>query len=375
MYYYAGAGGIQLGAPVGTALVLILDGILNPMYSPRRQLMSVALGASLGLCTLATFLVALTWLYPSWPRLDWLPGKSTPSPSDAVLPAAPTALPLPTAPGACGGPERMIIALLGVDERSAANQAYRQATRTDAIMLLNVNLVQRTAAVLSFPRDLYVPLPNADITGVEQDRINTAYLYGEIYGVPGGGPAEFKATMEWNFGLRVDRYVLVNFGAFVTAIDALGGIEVDVPDAIYDPAFPGDSGDGVIVFTVPVGRQHMDGATALRYARTRHQDDDYHRLQRQQLVLLAIRDKLLSPEVLPKLPTLWYSLQGLVRTDLRAEEIAALLCVGPRIDRQAIASYVIDGSKVLPWTTPQGGSVSIPNRQAIAPVVQAFLEP
>jgi LCP family protein required for cell wall assembly len=264
----------------------------------------------------------------------------------------------------------MVIALLGMDTRA---DDYDYRARTDAIVLLHVNFATRKAAMFSIPRDLYVPLPNLEEVEIDQARINSAYLYGEIYGVPGGGPAEFKQTVEMNFGIRVDRYVLVNFAAFKAAVDAIGGIEVDVPKAIYDPDFPADEGDGTIVLEIPAGRVHMDGALALRYARTRHQDDDYHRIDRQQQVLFAIRDQLVQPAVLPRLPALLAALQNAGRTDLSAAEIAALACLGPQIDRAQMTAVAIDGSMVLPWTTPTGGRVSIPDRDLIAPLVATFL--
>jgi len=283
---------------------------------------------------------------------------------------APTPAPLPTQNGPCSGPQQMTIALLGMDTRG--DQSSFRA-RTDAITLLNVNFAAQTAAMLSVPRDLYVPLPNLGAVGIDQDRINTAFLFGDIYGVPGGGPAEFKQTVELNLGVRVDRYVVINFGALQATVDALGGIDIDVPTPIYDPDFPADQGDGTIVLDIPAGPQHMDGAMALRYARTRHQDDDYHREKRQQAVLLAIRDKLVNPQAVARIPALIVALQGLGRTDLTPTEIAALACVGPRIDRNAIQALSIDGTMILPWTTPGGASVSIPNRDLIAPVVQQFL--
>ena len=283
---------------------------------------------------------------------------------------APTPAPLPTQSGPCGGPQQMTIALLGMDTRG--DQSNFRA-RTDAITLLNVNFAALSASMLSVPRDLYVPLPNLGAVGIDQDRINTAFLFGDIYGVPGGGPAEFKQTVELNLGIRVDRYVLINFGALQATVDALGGIDIDVPTAIYDPDFPADQGDGTMVLDIPAGPQHMDGAMALRYARTRHQDDDYHRVKRQQAVLLAIRDKLVNPQAIVQIPALIAALQGLGRTDLSPGEIAALACVGPRIDRTAIQALSIDGTMIQPWTTPGGASVSIPNRDLIAPVVQQFL--
>jgi LCP family protein required for cell wall assembly len=353
----------------------------------RRSLLSVITGSSLGLFFLVVVFATASIASPGWLNALWSdeapvvappPAQDAPGAPDQVEPPAataeapaPTLAPLPTAPdAACGGPEQMTIALLGVDDRTSG---YARTTRTDAISLVNVRFVSKSASLLSFPRDLYVPLPNLEHVGITQDRLNTAFLWGEVYSVPGGGPAEFKATIEWNFGVRVDRYVMVNFAAFEAAVDALGGIDVDVPVAIHDPNFPSDSGGGTIVFELPAGRQHMDGKTALRYARTRHQDDDYRRVQRQQLVLLAIRDKLLSPQVIPQIPALLQSLWGLVKTDLSPEEIAALACIGPQIDRSAITTHAINGTMVVPWTTPTGGRVSIPNRRAIAPVVDEFL--
>jgi anionic cell wall polymer biosynthesis LytR-Cps2A-Psr (LCP) family protein len=176
-----------------------------------------------------------------------------------------------------------------------------------------------------------------------------------------------------NFGIRVHRYVLVNFGAFIQFVDALGGIEVDVPEAIYDPRFPREEDGGTLVFEVPAGLNHFDGLTALRYARTRHQDDDYHRVRRQQQVLLAIRDRLLSPEVIPQIPALIASLNGLVRTDLTPEEIASLACLGPQIDRADIHTLTLTANNVIPWTTADGAQVSIPNRDTLGPLVQEFL--
>jgi LCP family protein required for cell wall assembly len=293
--------------------------------------------------------------------------SAAPKASQTPQPPLPTLPPLPN--GACGGPEQMTVALLGVDDRS---QNYTSAARTDAITLVNINFARHAASLLSFPRDLYVPLPNLENQGISQDRLNTAFEFGEIYKVPGGGPAEFKSTIEWNFGLRVDRYVMVNFGAFESAVDALGGIDVDVPYEIYDPAYPSEN-YGTVVFSLPAGRQHMDGRTALRYARTRHQDDDYHRVKRQQLVLLAIRDKMFSPQVIPQIPTLIATLGQLARTDLSPTEIASLACIGAQIDRSAINAQTIDGTMVLPWITPGGAQVSIPNRELIAPVVNTFL--
>ncbi len=347
----------------------------------RRSLISIGVGAGLGLALCLVFLGVIAFAGAGWlggvaqKVTSRLPAQASGAPG-TLAPGA-TPLPLITPEGlptvassACGGPERMTIALLGVDDRS---QNYTIAARTDAITLVSVNFITPSASLLSFPRDLYVPLPNLQQHNIDQDRLNTAFEFGEIYKVPGGGPAEFKATMEWNFGIRVDRYILANFGAFEAAVDAVGGIDVNVPTEIYDPAYPNDGNTGTTVFSLAAGPQHMDGQTALRYARTRHQDDDYHRVQRQQLVLLAFRDKLVSPEVIPQIPALVATLGRLARTDLAPQELAALACLSTKIDRSAITAQTIDRTMVIPWTTTGGAQVSIPNREVIAPVVAKFL--
>ncbi|MCC7360186.1 MAG: LCP family protein [Anaerolineales bacterium] len=357
----------------------------------RQLQISLLVGGLLGLLCLGLGFAGLSVAHPGWLREVFsaaptrvpaatliaivdsggdVPADITPHPTSETTPV-PTNPPLPTAAsGPCGGPAEMTIALLGMDTR---DDDYDYRARTDAITLIHVNFLTNRAAMFSIPRDLYVPLPNLAEAGIDQSRINTAYLYGEIYGVPGGGPVEFKQTVELNFGLRVDRYVLINFAAFKATIDAVGGIEVDVPTAIYDEDFPADEGDGTLLLDIPAGPTHMDGALALRYARTRHQDDDYHRIQRQQLVLLALRDKLAQPSVIPQIPAIIAAVQSAGRTDLGPDEIAALACLGPHIDRSAITTLQIDGAMIYPYTTESGGRVSIPNRDLIAPVVQQFL--
>lgn len=370
--------------------------------------MSFALGGLLALFFLAVFFGAMSLFNPGWLRgfllpvpvpalvatiapvtltppavsiVVFEPGQTPlplppPQPTDMLIGAepsdpvpAPTAIPLPTIPSECGGPSAMTIALLGLDTREGD---YSRSSRTDAITLVRVNFRQPSASMLTLPRDLYVALPNLEAQGLFEGRINTAYLYGEVYGVPGGGPAEFKQTIELNFGIRVDRYVLVHFPAFIAAVDAVGGILVDVPQPISDPDFPDGEG-GTTLFEIPAGLQYMDGQTALRYVRTRHQDDDYQRGQRQQEVLLALRDQLAQPDVIPRLPALVAALINAGQTDLSAGELAALACLGPKIERDTIRSLAVDGGMVLDWYTTTGARVSIPNRDLIAPLVVEFL--
>ncbi len=260
---------------------------------------------------------------------------------------------------------RLTILLMGVDRRSSEGGA---PTRSDAITLLTVDPQSKAAAMLSIPRDLYVPLAGLD----RVDRINTAYFFGEARNVPGGGAQAARDTITWNLGIPVQKHVIIDFEGFKRAIDALGGIDVDVPNRIVDDAYPTEN-YGTEVLIIEAGPTHMDGELALKYVRTRHQDSDFGRLQRQQQVMLAARDKALSLGVIAQLPSLLDAVTDSYATDLTIAEIASIAKVWGDIPRQNIATYRIDETMTQSWTTPTGGSVLIPKREAIAPVVAAFL--
>jgi LCP family protein required for cell wall assembly len=270
-------------------------------------------------------------------------------------------------PSTCDGPGRINILLIGID--GVTNNYYR-AARSDTLIMLGVNFADKSANMLSIPRDLWVPLPG--VGQVTADRINTAYHYGELFGVPGGGPAELGTVLSSTFALRVDRFVVVDFDAFIQGIDAIGGVDINIPKPLHDAAYPLRDGSGTIVIDFPAGQVHMDGATALIYARIRHDSSDFTRMRRQQQVLFAARDKLLSPATLPQLPALVQVLLGAARTNLSLEDIALLGCLAPQIGGQAIQSWVIDGNMVQNARLPDGAAVLLPNMDAIVPVLKQF---
>jgi anionic cell wall polymer biosynthesis LytR-Cps2A-Psr (LCP) family protein len=174
------------------------------------------------------------------------------------------------------------------------------------------------------------------------------------------------------FGLRVDRFVVIDFSAFVQGIDAIGGVDITIPKPIHDDNYPLSDGVGTMVIDFPAGQVHMDGATALIYARIRHDSSDFQRMHRQQQVLFAARDRLLSPATLPKLPALVQVLIGAARTNLSLGDLALLGCLGPQIPVGAIQTWVIDGNMVRDATLPGGAAVLFPNMNASVPVLQQF---
>ena len=131
---------------------------------------------------------------------------------------SPSSAPRPNAPNYAAG-ERVNVLFLGIDRRPSE----KCPCRTDTMMLATLDPKTLSAGLVTIPRDLYVPIPE-----VGENRINTANFYGEQYKYPGGGPALAKKAVEYNLGRRVHYYVLVDFGGFRRAIDALGGIDIDV---------------------------------------------------------------------------------------------------------------------------------------------------
>ncbi len=259
---------------------------------------------------------------------------------------------------------RVTILLMGTDTRDRAAEG---ASRSDVMMLVTIDPISQTAAMLSIPRDLYVPLP-----GFDQQRINTAYFWGDYNQLPGGGPQLAMDTIEYNFGIPVDRYGVIDFNGFKAVIDSIEGVDVDVPHEIIDFEYPTED-YGIETLTIPAGRIHMDGALALKYVRTRHADSDFGRLQRQQQILLAVRDKALSIGQIGKVPEVLNVVGDALRTDLTLPEILALAKKWTQIPRENIHAYRIDETMVTAWVTPQGGQVLLPDRERIAQVVADFL--
>lgn len=276
----------------------------------------------------------------------------TPIPGITLEPAA--TVDLDTIPGYSG--TRVTVLLMGIDRRPGESNR----TRTDSMMLLSLDPTTKQAAVLSLPRDLYV-----DIPGYGLDRVNSANVYG------GGELA--KQTVEYNLGVRVDRYVLIDFNAFVTVVDTVGGIDVNVPRTINDPEYP-DHNYGFDPFYIEAGLQHLDGETALKYARTRHADNDFNRAQRQQEVLMALRAKVVSFDMLPTLlgqaPSLINTLGDSIETDMPVNQMLSLAVTARDVPGENIQSAVIDGNYITVYTTQQGASVLIPQRDKIGTLIQ-----
>ncbi len=294
-----------------------------------------------------------------------------------VAPAAPapvvnpqTGQPQPVVIADWQGVERVNILLLGIDEREQETGPWR----TDTLMLATVDPISKTAGLLSIPRDLWVAIPGFDTEG----KINTAHFIGDAQDYPGGGPALAMATVQYNLGISTQYYARLNFSCFEKLIDQIGGVEICVEEPIDDPEYP-DSGYGFEPLHIDAGCQQMDGRLALKFARTRHSGlGDFDRARRQQQVLLAVRNKVASANMLPTLVTqagaLLDTLKDSVQTNLSLDQLIQLAKLATQIDPKDIRQAVIDENMTVGYMAPTDPpqAVLVPLRDKIRELREQF---
>ena len=264
---------------------------------------------------------------------------------------------------------RINVLLLGIDRRNGTGWAYR----TDTIVVVTLDPEIGAAGMLSIPRDLQVSIP-----GHGNDRINTANVYGYRQDNPEGGPDLLKATIEANFGVPIDGYLMVDFAVFERIVDTLGGIDVDVPRVLHDTRYPDPRpGDPYAFKTIHFdsGRQRMDGKRALEYARSRMSTTDYDRAARQQLLLLAIRERALSLSAIPRWPGLAMTVVDGVRTDMDPGELLVLAFSAVQIDATDLKQVVLEPPLVVGHRRADGAAVQLPRWELINPVLEELFGP
>lgn len=214
--------------------------------------------------------------------------------------------------------EPVTILVIGTDGGRASGRP--DAQRSDSLLLLRTDPRRGRLTYLSIPRDLRV-----DIPGYGTGKINAASQL--------GGPALTIATVRGLTGVPIDHVVIVDFDGFRELIDALGGIEVDVPEPIlsnrFDCPYPPQRCRDWEGWRFAKGRQHMDGRRALVYARIRTNrldpsDTDISRTARQQAIAEAVGDKVASFGTFLRGPFIGDSLASPLATDLSAGELVRL---------------------------------------------------
>lgn len=301
---------------------------------------------------------------------------ATETPSETVVASATstattTATDVPTEPSTIQatsplGPQRINVLLLGIDQREGEVGPFP----TDTMMVLSLNPAARSGVILSIPRDIYVTFP---LMNGQQGKINTANIVGEINQYPGGGPAYAKRVVSELLGIPIHYYLLINFNAFLTFVDAVGEVEVCPPEAIDDPKYP-DGSYGYRPIHFDAGCQMLGPENLLEYSRTRATSNgDIDRAARQQEVMFGIRTQIVSVNGLTNLirnaDTIWGSVNENVQTDLSFNEMLGLAPFIETVPRENIANATIDYDSVLIQVLPDGTEILVPIQSDILSLI------
>ena len=259
--------------------------------------------------------------------------------------------------------ERVTILLVGVDFAPG-----RTTRLTDTMVVATLDPESGEAAMISIPRDLYgVPLGDGRVYNAKLNSLMaTAAADRATY--PLGGPATLKAAIGDLLGTRIHYFAAIDIEGLRDVIDTLGGVTVTVERAINDPRYQ-DTLTLERGLYIEAGEQHLDGATALGYVRSRMSagENDFTRAERQQRLLAAIAGQLTAGNLLVTLPGLLDAVKGNVATDIPSSRISALAGEVQEADLAGLARHVLtpDDGYVVVDANSAAGYVLYPNVDAI----------
>ena len=231
-------------------------------------------------------------------------------------------------PPVCNGPKSMTVLAIGSDTRA---QTYLYGL-ADVIRYIRIDFVNPRISVLEFPRDIWVEIPGIEKHyNITHGKLNQAYFYGNpgmgYYDGQGQGPGLLARTLDLNFGTHPDHYIAANMQTFVRLIDAVGGIDIYLPFSV-DARKPDQQKRKDLYFET--GQHHLSGEQALMLARIREYSV-FARADQQNRIMCALKDSILSPYILPKLPSIIDSFSGAVQTDFSPQQLSQLACLIPQI--------------------------------------------
>jgi len=261
-----------------------------------------------------------TWTASPGPAVVFLPAST-------LAPTLTTVTETPRAALSCGETGVMTVLAIGTDARS---DSYNYGL-ADVIRVVRVDFALPRVAILEFPRDLWVEIPDiADDITQDHEKLNQAYLYGNpgfgYYDHPSAGPGLLALTLTQNFGVRPDHYGAVNMRTFEKIVNAVDGIDVTLAESV-DGRTASDRSSRLYF---KAGLNHLNGGQALTLARIRT-DGVFERAEYQNIVLCALREKLTRPDVVTRIPELIASFQDNVQTDLSVEQLGHLACLGAQL--------------------------------------------
>jgi len=282
-----------------------------------------------------------------------------------------TPIPPPAPVPAASADDIVTIMLLGSD-----NLTPGVVSNTDSLILVAVDRTASTVSMMHLARDTFVYAP-----GHTMMKLNQVMITGDKDG-PGEGGKLMKATILYNFGVKVDFYAHLNFYGFQQVIFQLGGLDVSVNCAIQghrlkSPKMDAFKADSYELFTMPIGYQKLDPYMALWYVRSRGSSSDIDRGRRQMDVLRAIWHQAKGAGLLTQITQLWPEAQKLVETDMTLQDVLGLAPTALTLDPDKIQHLNVDltkGYKI--WYTPDKGEYALlMNRDVWQKAMQDFLTP
>jgi LCP family protein required for cell wall assembly len=265
--------------------------------------------------------------------------------------------------------DRINILVMGLDLRPGV--AKDQPARADTLFVASIDKRFGRVQMLAFPRDLWAEVPV--LVGDEfvwgEAKVNAAYSHGVVYKYEDGGAGATVATIEHNYHIDIHHWVVIDWDGFVRLIDAIGGIDIAVPEAISD--FGTDTLEMFPNNTVPAGPQHMDGAQALGYSRVRV-DGDIKRIDRQQLVIRAVADQAVSLGLITRLPEFWDAYNDAIRTDVETGLVPGLGLLARDLDLDNIETFSV-APATYSGIAEDGALILLPNEDELFAIVDQFL--
>ena len=284
--------------------------------------------------------------------------SATPALDEQGIPIQATEIPViisdGLAPQPWDGASRVNVLVMGLDYGDWASADREGPPRTDTMILFTIDPLTKTAGWIHIPRDLWVNIP-----GFEYARINTAYMLGEAYQVPGGGASLAVQTVEELLGVPIQYYAQVDFFAFEEFIDRIDGVLIDVPYEIkIDPIGKYNT------VTLQPGEQRLYGPEALAYARARYTEGgDFDRSSRQMQVIMAIRKRVLKPSFFPvmlsRAPDLYNDIANGVHTNMSFDEAIKFAWLIREIPEENIRKGAIAPPDMVLLTSSPDGTQEI----------------
>jgi LCP family protein required for cell wall assembly len=271
---------------------------------------------------------------PTGPPVAGATGSPRPTPTFSLEPGAtPTPEPTPKPPT-----NRITFLLTGVDSGHDRNHAL-----TDTLLVVSIDTVDKTGVMISVPRDLArLPLYFGGTFAPKINELMTAARNNPSK-YPDGPMGTLTREIGFLIGIRVDYFAQINLEGFERMVNLVGGVDVDNPKWINDPNY--DWFDGTSGFTLSPGPHHLNGRLALAYVRSRMGigDNDFTRARRQQQVIASLRDRMLEPGMIQKLPDLLKAAARTISTDFPADQVDDFVVLGREIGADRIRTGIVLG--------------------------------